>query len=125
MKTWRAVAILPVLCAVLACQGGRAPASFRVATGGSPRRGERAIETFGCGNCHTIPGVRGATGMVGPPLNHFAQRSFIAGRVPNAPENLITWIQDPQAIDNRTAMPMLNVGVSQARDIAAYLYTLR
>ena len=45
--------------------------------------------------------------------------------LPNTPQNLIRWIQNPPAVDPLTAMP--NVGVTQAdaRDIAAYLYTLR
>jgi cytochrome c1 len=127
MNTRAAVTVTLALCVALcACEGGaHAPAAFRVATGGSPKRGEHALIAYGCGNCHTIPGVRGARGLVGPPLTDFARRSFIAGRLPNAPDNLIRWILNPQAVDDRTAMPMLNVRPGDARDIAAYLYTLR
>ena len=63
--------------------------------------------------------------MVGPPLIGWADRIYIAGRVPNTPENLIVWIQNPQEIDPQNAMPNLGVSESEARDMAAYLYTLR
>jgi cytochrome c1 len=72
-----------------------------------------------------IPGVRNANGEVAPPLTKFARRTFIAGEVPNTPENLIVWIMNPQAIEPKTAMPYLGVSNQQARDIASYLYSLR
>jgi hypothetical protein len=63
--------------------------------------------------------------MVGPPLSNFALRAYIAGQLPNQPENLLRWLQDPQEVEPGTAMPNLGVGLSVARDMAAYLYTLR
>jgi cytochrome c1 len=63
--------------------------------------------------------------MVGPPLADFAGRVFIAGEVPNTTASLIQWIRNPQSIEPKTAMPNLGVTEGQARDIAAYLYTLR
>jgi cytochrome c2 len=92
---------------------------------GDPERGRIALRGFGCGSCHMIPGVPGARGMVGPPLTHFARRSFIAGQLANSPDNLIRWIQDPQAVEPGTAMPDLGVVPIVARDMAAYLYTLQ
>jgi cytochrome c1 len=38
---------------------------------------------------------------------------------------LIRWIETPQAIEPGTAMPNLGVTEQRARDMAAYLYTLR
>jgi cytochrome c len=35
------------------------------------------------------------------------------------------WIRDPQKVDSGTSMPNLNVSEADARDISAYLYTLR
>jgi len=93
--------------------------------GGSPARGRTALIASGCGSCHEIPGVRGAHGKVGPPLSGIAERTIIAGRVPNTPQGMITWIRDPQAIEPGTAMPNLHVNERAARDMAAYLYTLR
>ena len=72
-----------------------------------------------------VPGVTGANGMVGPPLEYFSRRAYIAGEVPNDPEFLIRWIEVPQAIEPGTVMPNLGVSEGQARNIAAYLYTLR
>jgi cytochrome c len=92
---------------------------------GDPRRGAEAIERFGCGSCHVIPGIREADGTVGPPLTDFARRGFIAGQLPNNGENLVRWIMDPQAVEPGTAMPDLRVSEADARDIAAYLFTLR
>lgn len=93
--------------------------------GGNPDRGPLLIRAYGCGTCHTIAGVSGANGLVGPPLTGIAQRSYIAGVLPNAPENLVRWIENPKAVDSLTAMPVLGVSPADARDIAAYLYTLR
>jgi cytochrome c len=94
-------------------------------TGGSARLGRVAIQHYGCGSCHTIPGIQGATAIVGPPLTGMAGRAYIAGVVPNTPENMARWIQSPQAIDSRTAMPSVGATPNQARDMAAYMYTLR
>lgn len=90
---------------------------------GDPVQGREAILYYGCGSCHTIPGVPGADTFVGPPLNQFHQRHYIAGRLPNTAANLIEWIQHPQLIEPGTAMPNLGVSESEARDIAAYLYS--
>jgi cytochrome c1 len=77
-----------------------------------------------CGACHTIPGIDGARGQVGPPLMYFSHRTFIAGELPNKPENLVRWVTSPQAVEPHTAMPNLGLTNQQARDVAAYLYTL-
>lgn len=93
--------------------------------GGDPELGAQLIGSYGCGACHVIPGVDGADGMVGPSLDHFAHRVYIAGEVPNNVDFLLRWIEVPQAIEPGTAMPNLGVTEGQARNIAAYLYTLR
>jgi cytochrome c len=90
---------------------------------GTIESGRQLIAAYGCGSCHTIPGVPGADSMAGPPLMHFYQRMYIAGRLPNTPENLIAWIQHPQTIEPGTAMPNLGVSEAEAHDIAAYLFS--
>jgi cytochrome c1 len=97
----------------------------RAVPGGNPESGKLAIREYGCGACHTVPGVRGANGLAAPPLTHFARRSFIAGEASNTADNLIRWIQAPESIEPGTAMPNLGVTEPMARDMAAYLYTLR
>ncbi len=93
--------------------------------GGDPGRGAELISSYGCGSCHLIPGVRDAVGKVGPPLTDFGERGYIAGELPNNADNLIRWIMDPRGVEPGTDMPNLNVTQSEARDIAAYLFTLR
>lgn len=95
------------------------------ATGGDLHRGKDKIRYYGCGSCHTIPGIREAAGKVGPPLTAFALRIYIAGLVPNTPSNLLHWIKHPHEIEQHTAMPEMGVTDADSKDIAAYLYTLR
>ena len=91
-------------------------------TGGNPERAEAIIMQFGCGGCHTIPGVTGASGQVGPPLKGISARIYLGGVLANTPDNMIRWLLDPPAIDPLTAMPATGISEQQARDIAAYLY---
>jgi cytochrome c1 len=92
-------------------------------TGGNPSAGQAKFIAYGCGSCHSLKNVRNAVGMVGPRLDGVALRAMIAGKLANNPGNLQHWIRDPQAVSPGTAMPDLNVGERDARDIAAFLYT--
>lgn len=130
IRRGRAAAATVVLLAatlsfLVACRSNDQRFSARQVPGGHATNGRNYMEAAGCGSCHLIPGVANARGMVGPSLEHFAQRSFIAGEVPNTTDNLVTWIVNPPSIEPRTAMPVLGVTPTQARDIAAYLYQLR
>jgi cytochrome c2 len=107
----------------LACSD-RGESPRHVVAGGDADRGRTLIRAHGCGGCHVVPGVRGARGTVGPPLTDFARRGYIAGALVNQPDNLTAWIMNAQAIEPGTVMPDLNVTAADARDIAAYLYTL-
>ena len=97
----------------------------RELTGGEPSRGPALMRQYGCAACHTIPGVTGANGTVGPPLGGIANRSYLGGVLTNGPQNMIRWIRDPKSVDSLTVMPNTGLGEAEARDIAAYLYTLR
>ena len=125
MKTGAAAAVVLCVVAIAGCEAGRSESAYSVAIGGDSRRGAEVIAQFGCGACHTIPGIRAANGLVGPPLYFFSRRTFIAGQLPNTPTNLARWVLDPPAIEPGTAMPKLGLSDQQARDVAAYLYTLR
>jgi cytochrome c2 len=92
--------------------------------GGDAARGRASIIEFGCGTCHTIPGVTAAHGLVGPSLADFARHAYVAGRLPNDPENVVRWIRFPQETDPGNAMPDLGVPELAARDITAYLYSI-
>jgi mono/diheme cytochrome c family protein len=95
------------------------------ATGGDPDRGQLYLAQFGCSGCHMIPGVAAATGQVGPELGGGARRVYVAGVIANTPDNLIRFIVDPKSVDEKSAMPRTGITAEQARDVAAYLYSLR
>jgi cytochrome c2 len=117
---------LAALAGAAACTQARVSpdAAMAITHGGRAAEGRVWAREYGCGGCHVIPGVPGARGRVGPSLDGVTTHLFIAGVTPNKPENLIAWIQDPQRTDSATAMPKTGVTERQARDIAAYLYTL-
>ena len=124
MRT-RLVASCLLLLGTVSAGCGTSDEPATIVAGGDPERGKTALAGFGCTSCHMIPGIRGANGLVGPPLTQFARRAYIAGQLPNDAENLVRWIQNPQAVEPGTAMPNLGVVPAVARDMAAYLYTLR
>jgi len=72
-----------------------------------------------------VPGIPGAKGLVGPPLDHIASRAYVAGTLRNTPDNLRAWVQHPQRIHHPSAMPEMGMSDQDARDVSAYLYTLR
>jgi cytochrome c len=125
-RKWFQIPIGSLLAATLqftvGCDGSPRPPS--VVAGGDPARGVVALRAHGCGGCHVIPGLSEARGAVGPSLAGLATRPYIAGRLTNGPLNLMVWIQSPRAVDPGTVMPDLAVSRTEARDIAAYLYSL-
>ena len=125
-----ATGVVMVMLAALALAGCKqstamTPAAATQITGGIPQRGALAIRQYGCGTCHTIPGIPGARATVGPALAGISGRPYIAGVLTNTPSNLIRWIHHPQEVDSLTAMPDVGLTEPAARDIASYLYTLR
>lgn len=99
-------------------------AELTTVVGGDAGRGRDVLEQFDCGVCHRIPGIRGPQADVGPTLARFHRRPFVAGRFENTPEIVVRWILDPPAMKPATAMPALGLSEAQARDAAAYLYSL-
>ena len=93
--------------------------------GGDAERGRTALIEHDCGVCHVIPDVPGARGKVGPPLASFARHPYIAGKFPNTPDVLVRFIPDAPSMAPATGMPAIAMTDAQARDIAAYLYTLK
>jgi len=95
---------------------------------GSPAaEGAQIIATKPCVGCHTIPGIPGATGTVGPNLGGVASRAKIAGgAVSNTgPDDLKKWILNPPAQKPGTAMPNVGLNDDEATKIVAYLETLK
>jgi cytochrome c2 len=106
---------------VLSGCSGKAPPAL----GGDPENGKLLLRQFACGSCHSIPGVANASGNVGPPLAGVAKRVYLGGVLPNTPENMASFIREPHKADPRTAMPAMGVTEAHARDMVAYLYTLK
>lgn len=93
-------------------------------TGDASAHGKVLITQYGCGTCHTIPGIDNATGRVGPPLGGVADRIYIAGRLQNNLANMTKWIGDPQSVAPGNAMPNMGIDPAEAHAIAVYLATL-
>jgi cytochrome c len=109
--------------AITACERGKAagPDNFN----GDPHRGADLVRHYRCGGCHEIPGIANADGNVGPPLHRIGTRTYIAGFLQNSPDSMAAWIQDPQRVLPGNAMPRMGIPQNDARDIAAFLYTLK
>lgn len=119
------LACFSICMGLTGCDAGKSERSYNIGNVGNAAQGKQLIQNYGCGACHIIPGVPRARGLVGPPLYYFADRTMIAGELPNTPPNLARWIEHPKQVEPNTAMPDLGVTQDQANDIAAYLYTLR
>lgn len=117
--------VAAVLLAATACTTVRGAAPRSDTDRIRAEMGRDLMVEYGCGTCHTIPGVRGANALVGPPLTAFGDRAYIAGTLVNTEENLARWIRDPQSVEPGTVMPDLGVTEEEAASIAAYLHTLR
>lgn len=104
-----------------ACSTGARPP----APDGDAARGRVLLSQYGCGYCHSIPGVHAALGHVGPPLDDVGRRVYIAGSLPNTPQQMALWIRFPQSYRPGTAMPDLHVRADDARDMVAQFYRLR
>jgi cytochrome c2 len=130
-RTGLALALVAVMTGMMGMMGcdksGPAEDERKAAamTGGTPAHGKELIRTYGCVSCHTIPGIDGARGQVGPSLAGIASRTYLAGKLPNQPANMIKWVREPQEVSPGTAMPELGVTEQDGKDIAAYLYTLK
>ena len=103
----------------------RARVTAEQLTGGDVESGSIAIARYACTACHEIPGMADAAGKVGPSLAGVAVRTAIAGRLANSPDNMIRWLRTPQHVALGNGMPDQGVTEPDARNIAAYLYTLR
>jgi cytochrome c1 len=87
--------------------------------------GKYLVRSYGCETCHEIPDIDAVRGSIGPSLKHIATKYYLAGQLPNSPENLRRWIQHPHSINPQTLMPDMNVTDDDAADIALFLETLQ
>jgi len=92
--------------------------------GADAGEGLRLVRAHGCGACHAIPGVAWPGGRTGGSLAGVAARPMIAGRLPNQPAVMAAFVRDAPSLLPDTGMPPMRLSEAEARDIAAYLYTL-
>ena len=81
------------------------------------------MRRYGCGGCHTIPGVPGADGKVGPSLAKLRERVFIGGALRNSGRQAGALDRCSRSTSSpHAAMPATGISEAEARDVAAYLY---
>lgn len=97
---------------------------------GDAAEGAQVFIQRGCGGCHTVDGLDGAGGRVGPDLTHLQDREVFAGAIfdLNA-KNLRRWLRDPPGMkpmdpDNIAGMPDLGLPEEDITKLIAYLETL-
>jgi len=100
------------------------PGPRYVRGGADADKGLALIKETACGACHEIPGVDWPKGRTGPSLVGYDDIGLIAGAVPNTSENLASFIRNAPEVKPGSTMPPMPVTQEQARDIAAYLYSL-
>lgn len=118
----RSLFLLTIL-ALCACDGppDRSPALDSA----DPARGRKIVTAIGCTACHRFPDIGFPRGALGPALDGFADQRQIAGRIPNQPGTLLHFIRDAPALVPGTLMPPMPMSDEDARDVTAYLLTLR
>ena len=127
----RAFLLSFLLTAAVACNRGETaksntPAPSAAPPVGNAARGPALAVQYGCNVCHMIPGVQGPAGSLGPSLQGVASRPAISqGKVPLTPANLVQYIQDPATLNPQSSMPPVGVPENDAKDLAAYLLTLK
>ncbi|WP_404828332.1 c-type cytochrome [Sphingomonas parva] len=121
LRTWRILAALLPFTSMPACK--MPPDDRHPMPQADAERGRLAMNGAGCGSCHSAPGVW-PEGEVGPSLDSFAQQTLIAGRLPNRADILADYVRNAPKYVPQSGMPAMPLTEEEARDVAAYLYTL-
>ena len=114
-----------LLCAAVLASGCAKEEPVSRVAGGDPERGRLLVQQYQCAACHFIPEVQGPNGDAGPSLESMGRLSYIAGSIPNQPENMIRFLQNPPAVKPGTLMPALGISNDEARHMAAFMYSLK
>jgi cytochrome c oxidase subunit 2 len=78
-----------------------------------------------CVMCHAISGTS-ANARRAPDLSHLASRRMLAaGALPNTPEQLASWIENPQRHKPGVNMPPLQLPPQDMQDLVSYLASLQ
>jgi len=110
---------------LVACSAPARPVAMPAPTVAAPglAESERLFIQAGCGGCHTLAGVPGATVIAGPNLTNVTVRPTLAGdSAPMTRESLTRWLLDPTAVKPDARMPSVGLTLQEATDLAAYLF---
>ena len=108
---------------LMACDGP--PDGTPTLSDASVANGLQLVVDKGCAACHTFPDVKWPRGGLGPALEGFGRQGLIAGRLPNQPGMLMQFVRRAPALVPGTAMPAIWMTDEEARDVTAYLLTLK
>ena len=127
---WTAVAVIVVVgggsLAATKYRQAKIELQANAALSGVGQRAIPIMQANGCAGCHTISGVPGAQGQIGPRLDStLVSKLYIAGVLPNSRENMIQWLRSSRELVPHTAMTSTGISEQEARDVAAYLYAMR
>jgi cytochrome c2 len=107
---------------LVGCKRAEAP----VPVVGDVERGRQLAAQYACSVCHKIPGTQGPQGVLGPALTGVASRPVISlGAVENTPENMARFIRNAPGMNPNTSMPPVPMSDADARDLVAFLMTLK
>jgi len=84
-----------------------------------PQTGVQLFVNKGCYGCHKKYSSVGCPTLVG-----FSERSLIAGRVPNTPDNLRKWLKNPASIKRGSRMPNLGLTDQEVEVLIIYIQSL-
>jgi cytochrome c oxidase subunit 2 len=91
----------------------------------SVRPGKEVFLHQACASCHAVRGTS-AQGTYAPDLTHLISRKTLAsGMIPNTPDNLRRWVENPQDIKPGCLMPAFGLDERNRDLIVRYLLTLR
>lgn len=126
----RRLFLMSALFAALACHRGETKTAAAQpqppAANKSADHGRELAAQYGCNVCHVVPGLEGPQGALAPSLAGFASRPlFSMGKVENNAANVAKFIENPASMNPQSSMPPLGIPTGDARDIAAYLETLK
>ncbi|WP_439536906.1 c-type cytochrome [Methyloversatilis sp.] len=115
--------LIPACLSLTACDG---PPDRTPALGdANAAEGRQLVTAKGCVACHTFPDVTWPRGGLGPSLEDFGRQGLIAGRLPNQPGVLMQFVRNAPGLVPGTAMPAILMTDQEARDVTAYLLTLK
>ncbi len=88
-------------------------------------RGREIFMAGPCMMCHAISGTH-ANARKAPDLSHLASRRMLAaGALPNTPEQLASWSDNPQQYKPGVNMPALRLPAAEMHDLVSYLASLK